>query len=79
MIHPDAHGQGLGRQLAIHSLEVAKEMGFEAMQFNFVISTNHGAIHLWKSLGFEIVGTLPKVYRHATLGLVDVHVMHRYL
>ncbi|MFG0250529.1 MAG: GNAT family N-acetyltransferase [Phycisphaeraceae bacterium JB051] len=79
MIHPDAHRQGLGRMLAEHSFEMAKEMGFEAMQFNFVIATNHAAIHLWQSLGFEIVGRLPKVYRHATQGQVDALVMHRFL
>lgn len=79
MVHPDRHGQGIGRRIAEHCLVQAKEMGFLAMQFNFVISTNIGAVGLWQSLGFEIAGILPKVYRHATEGLVDAYVMHRFL
>ena len=62
MIHPDTQGQGLGQLLAEHCLDQARELGYKAMQFNFVIESNHGAIHLWEKLGFEIVGTLPKVY-----------------
>jgi ribosomal protein S18 acetylase RimI-like enzyme len=49
------------------------------MQFNFVISTNEGAVRLWRKHGFEIVGRIPDAFRHARLGLVDVFVMHRRL
>ena len=49
------------------------------MQFNLVISTNHAAVKLWQKLGFTIVGTLPRVFRHRQLGLVDAYVMHRSL
>ena len=49
------------------------------MQFNFVVSTNTAGVELWKKLGFEIVGTLPKTFEHATLGKVDAYVMHRFL
>jgi ribosomal protein S18 acetylase RimI-like enzyme len=49
------------------------------MQFNFVVSTNTGAVALWKKLGFAIVGTIPRGFRHSKLGYVDVYVMHREL
>ena len=49
------------------------------MQFNFVVSTNTRAVALWEKMGFQVVGTLPKAFRHLTLGLVDVFVMHRFL
>ena len=49
------------------------------MQFNMVVSTNEAAVALWKKFGFTIVGTLPKVFRHKKLGLVDAYVMHRFL
>jgi ribosomal protein S18 acetylase RimI-like enzyme len=49
------------------------------MQFNFVISTNESAVHLWQRLGFKIVGTLPGAFRHARKGLVDAYVMFRSL
>jgi len=65
--------------LAEHCLSEAHRMGFRAMQFNFVISTNIRAIHLWKQLGFQIVGTLPGAFRHPEKGYVDVYVMFRSL
>jgi ribosomal protein S18 acetylase RimI-like enzyme len=79
MVAPAASGRGVGRELGEHCLREAKRAGFDAMQFNFVVSTNTAAVTLWQKLGFEIVGTLPRVFRHATLGLVDAYVMHRAL
>jgi ribosomal protein S18 acetylase RimI-like enzyme len=69
----------VGRALAEHSLEEARRRGFAAMQFNLVVSTNETAVALWKELGFAIVGTLPGVFQHPRLGLVDAYVMHRLL
>ena len=79
MIDPSSQGKGVGRRLAEHCLNEARRQGYSAMQFNFVVSTNSAAVKLWKNLGFEIVGTLPKAFRHATLGDVDAYVMHRFL
>ncbi|WP_145927228.1 GNAT family N-acetyltransferase [Jeongeupia sp. USM3] len=79
MISPHAHGQGLGMALGRHCLAEARRAGFAAMQFNFVVATNEAAAALWRKLGFTVVGTLPKAYRHARLGLVDALVMHRFL
>ena len=79
MVAPAARGKGVGRQLAEHCLRRATELKYVAMQFNAVVSTNIGAIALWKSLGFSIVGTVPQAYHHRTNGLVDVHIMHRNL
>ena len=72
-------GSGLGRALAEHSLHRARDAGFRAMQFNLVVSTNHGAIALWTSLGFEVLGVVPEGFDHAHLGLTDVLIMHRRL
>lgn len=79
MVDARYSGRGIGRRLGEHCLEAARQAGFLSMQFNFVVSTNTGAIKLWQSLGFAIVGTLPKVFRHRELGLVDAFVMHRFL
>jgi L-amino acid N-acyltransferase YncA len=79
MVDPRAQGRGAGRALGEHCLDEARRQGFEAMQFNFVVSTNTAGVALWKKLGFEIVGTLPKAFRHATLGDVDAYVMYRSL
>ncbi len=74
-----ARGRGIARQMCLHSLERAKERGFRAMQFNFVVSTNERAIKLWTSLDFRIVGRLPLAFEHPTQGFVDALVMHRQL
>lgn len=79
MVAPALQGQGLGKKIGEHSLEEAKKLGYHAMQFNMVVSTNKPAVALWQKLGFQIVGTVPQAFRHAELGLIDVYVMHRYL
>ena len=79
MVHPNVQGRGLGRAMGRACLLEARKRGFLSMQFNMVISTNEPAVTLWKSLGFQISGTLPKVFRHSRLGLVDAYVMNRDL
>lgn len=70
---------GIARAFGIKALALAKRHGYESIQYNYVVSTNDIAVKLWKSLGFEIIGTLPKGHQHAKLGLVDVFIMHRFL
>jgi ribosomal protein S18 acetylase RimI-like enzyme len=79
MVSPDARGLGVGRAMGEHSLAEARRLGFRAMQFNFVVSTNESAIRLWQELGFKIVGTLPGAFHHSTRGFVDAYVMFRSL
>jgi len=79
MTAPEARGRGVASALCEHSLVTARAAGFLAMQFNCVVSTNETAVRLWQKHGFRIVGTLPQVFRHARLGLVDAYVMHRFL
>lgn len=74
-----ARGQGIAREMCAHSLETARGRGFRAMQFNFVIATNEGAIRLWERMGFETVGRLPGAFHHPRLGYVDALVMYRSL
>lgn len=79
MVAPEAAGRGIGRAMGVHCLREARVQGYEAMQFNFVVSTNRRAVALWQSLGFQIVGTLPRAFQHGALGMVDAYVMHRFL
>jgi ribosomal protein S18 acetylase RimI-like enzyme len=76
---PWATGRGVARAMCAHSLERARERGFKAMQFDFVVSTNQRAIALWQSFGFEIVGRLPGAFHHPSTGFVDAFVMYRSL
>jgi len=79
MTAPAAAGRGVARAMCAHSLAHARALGFRAMQFNFVVSTNERAIRLWQAMGFEIVGSLPGAFKHPTLGYVEAFVMYRGL
>lgn len=79
MVDPAFRNHGLGYELGAHSLKTAKEKGYLAMQFNFVVSTNEHAVRLWQKLGFDIIGTIPGGFRHYELGFVDAYIMFRKL
>ena len=79
MIAPSESGRGIGRLFALYILEEAARHGYHGMQFNAVVATNERAIRLWTSMGFEIVGTVPDAFRHATNGLTDIHIMYKKL
>jgi L-amino acid N-acyltransferase YncA len=79
MVDPAARRLGVGRAMGEHALSEARRLGYRAMQFNFVISTNESAVRLWQQLGFKIVGTLPDAFRHSRKGFVDAYVMFRSL
>lgn len=79
MVAPHARGQEIASTMCEHSLEQARRAGFSAMQYNFVVSSNEGAVRLWMKHGFAIVGRVPGAFRHARLGPTDVLVMHRRL
>lgn len=79
MVSEEARGKGVARALVLHALQTAKDMGYAAIQFNFVVSTNTVAVDLWKKVGFEIIGTIPKGFDHPLHGKVDAYIMHRFL
>jgi len=79
IVAPEAYGRGLARAMCEHSLVRARERGFCAMQFNFVIASNARAVTLWQSCGFAIVGTLPEAFAHPARGFVDAYIMYRQL
>jgi ribosomal protein S18 acetylase RimI-like enzyme len=74
-----AQGRGIASRMCEHSQGQAVQMGFRAMQFNIVVSTNVRAVRLWERLGFSLVGTLPGAFRHQKLGFVDAFVMYKQL
>lgn len=79
MVSPGARGKGVATNMCSHSQQEAVQLGYCAMQFNLVVSTNEGAVRLWKKLGFEVVGTLPKAFNHKEKGFVDAYVMYKWL
>lgn len=74
-----AQGRGVARKMLAHALDMGRNMGFAAMQFNFVVETNTRAVALWQAHEFEIVGRLPGAFRHPQCGDVDALVMYRSL
>jgi L-amino acid N-acyltransferase YncA len=79
MVSSKARGRGLATAMCKHSQQVAIELGYKAMQFNLVATSNQGAVRLWTKLGFETVGRLPKAFNHPSKGLVDALVMYKWL
>ena len=74
-----ARGRGIARALCAYTIDHCRIAGFNAIQFNFVVSTNEAALHLWHSFGFDVLARLPKAFDHPTLGLVDALVMWKTL
>jgi RimJ/RimL family protein N-acetyltransferase len=79
IVSENARGQGIASQICEHSQQEAVTQGFRAMQFNFVVSTNESAVHLWKKLGFNVIGTVPEAFRHPRHGYVDAFIMYKRL
>jgi len=79
MVSSKARGKGLATSMCEHSQKIAVSLGYKAMQFNFVAESNDGAVRLWGKLGFDIVGRLPKAFKHPVKGYVDALVMYKWL
>jgi L-amino acid N-acyltransferase YncA len=79
MVDPARSGRGVGRALGQYVIERARADGYRAMQFNAVVETNTRAVALWRSLGFEVLATVPEAFHHPEKGYVGLHIMHRRL
>jgi GNAT superfamily N-acetyltransferase len=77
MVDPEHAGRGIGRALGEHVLDWARAEGYRGMQFNAVVETNTRAVALWRSLGFEVLGTIPEGFHHPAKGYVGLHIMYR--
>ncbi|MDE7260853.1 MAG: GNAT family N-acetyltransferase [Oscillospiraceae bacterium] len=56
-------GMGIGTALMGEILRCAREAGFEQAELT-VVSTNASAIGLYKKLGFETTGTIPRAFKY---------------
>ncbi|WP_097868921.1 GNAT family N-acetyltransferase [Streptomyces sp. rh34] len=79
MVDPARSGRGVGRALCTYSVDWARAEGYRAMQFNAVVETNTHAVKLYRSIGFDVIGTLPEGFNHPTEGYVGLHIMHKAL
>ena len=79
IVPESARGQGIATKMCEHSQREAVAQGFRAMQFNLVVSTNEGAVRLWKKLGFDVIGTIPQAFLYPRHGFVDAYIMYKRL
>lgn len=79
MMRDTYRGKGIGSLLVKASLHLAKDLGFNAMQFNMVLSQNTTAIKLYQKIGFKIIGTIPQGVRNPDGSYQDGYIMHRNL
>lgn len=79
IVGDNSRGKGIASAMCIHSQQEAIRNGYRAMQYNLVVSSNEGAIRLWKKHGFEVIGTLRNAFQHKRLGYVDALVMYKQL
>ncbi len=74
-----AQGKGVARAMLAFSLTEAKTLGFEAMQYNFVLATNTRAIDTWTRAGFNEIGRIPRAFRLPDNSYTDALILHRFL
>jgi DNA-binding MarR family transcriptional regulator/L-amino acid N-acyltransferase YncA len=79
MIKSSHRGQGIGSLLVKASLQLAKRLGFQTMQFNLVLSQNTPATRLYQKLGFNIIGTIPEAICNPDGSYQDGYIMYRKL
>ena len=49
-------------------MDWSRAEGLRGIQFNAVVEVNQPAVHLWKALGFEVIGTARGVHLRITFG-----------
>jgi len=79
IVASDARGHGLASAMCEHSLRLARQLGYRAIQFNYVVSTNAAALRVWDKCGFTVIGRVPGAFHHDRLGYVDALILHRDL
>ena len=67
-----ARGKGAGRKLVQDCLDQCPAHGFRVLQFNAVVATNASARHLYESMGFQQLGTIPGGFRMPDGTYVDI-------
>jgi L-amino acid N-acyltransferase YncA len=75
MVAAASRGQGVGAALCRDAIDWARSSGYASMQFNAVVETNTAAVDLYRRLGFQVIGTVPRSFEHPAHGRVGLHVM----
>ncbi|MBE8167072.1 MAG: GNAT family N-acetyltransferase [Shewanella sp.] len=65
-VAPEARGRGVGKKLLMEVIACAHQLNVQALYLS-VTTTNHAAIKLYQSMGFETVGELEPLREGAHL------------
>lgn len=71
-------GLHIGEALVRHCMDKGRELGFRVLQFNAVVASNSGALHLYEKLGFVRLGVIPGGFRRRDGEYEDI-IPHYYL
>jgi ribosomal protein S18 acetylase RimI-like enzyme len=77
-VAPEARGGGVARRLMQMLIDDARRRGLEGLVLT-VATSNAGAIGLYRSLGFAVIGTEPGALRLPGGGASDDHMMLKIL
>ena len=69
---------GIGTALLREVLNAAEVAGYEQAELE-VVSTNTPAIGLYRKLGFEVIGTMPRAMKYADGSYADFLLMVKRL
>ena len=74
-----SEGKGVAGKMLVHALNEAKRLGYEAMQFNFVLESNARAVALWRRHGFNQIGRQPRAFQLPDGSYDDALILHKFL
>ena len=79
IVQPGLRGQGMGRFMGEAMLGIAATLGYEAVMFNLVFETNIPSVKLWQSLGFDIIGNIPRAAKLGNGQIAKALIFYRAL
>lgn len=79
IVEQDWRGWGIGRWMGESMLEIAVDLGYQAVMFNLVFATNIPSLRLWESLGFASLGKIPQAVRLDSGQYIDAVMIYRQL
>jgi L-amino acid N-acyltransferase YncA len=74
-VRREHRGQGIGKKLIIHSIDMAKKHRFIGMQYNSVVATNP-SVNIYEKIGFEQIGVIKNGFKLDENNYVDLVIFY---
>lgn len=75
----DCRGRKFGQHMTQYAIKISPSLGFRAMQFNAVVEANIAAVHLYKKLGFDLIGKIPFGFKLSNGSRSNLLIWHKFL